>query len=179
MIYTVLLDNNKIGTTLLENADAPMGVVFGKLIDENNLICYNFLSKYCKDNGIDTTEFHITYSYGAGECIGYCETKFEIHSSCIVKTERGWASGGDTTKYPRRVNILPIDSLEYDSLIQSLNAGFYFLPDVIGCPDCNDGGWAEIIVATPETTKSISFPFGRSIPEIEPFLRNIKSLTNK
>lgn len=127
----------------------------------------------------DNDSIHITYSYGAGECIGYCETKFEIHSSCIVKTERGWASGGDTTKYPRRVNILPIDSLEYNSLVQSLNTGFYFLPDVIGCPDCNDGGWAEIIVATSETTKSISFPVGRSIPEIEPFLNNIKSITNR
>lgn len=57
MIYTVLLDNNKIGTSLLENADAPMGVVFGKLIADNNLICYNFLSKYCKDNGIGATEY--------------------------------------------------------------------------------------------------------------------------
>jgi hypothetical protein len=57
MIYTVFLDNKKIGTSLLEKGDAAMGVVFGKLISDNELLCYDFISKYCKDNGIDTTEY--------------------------------------------------------------------------------------------------------------------------
>lgn len=127
----------------------------------------------------DNDSIHIAYSYGAGECIGYCETKFEIHSWGIVKTERGWASGGDTSQYPKRVKVLAIDSSEYKSLIESLNSGFYFLPEVIGCPDCNDGGWSEILVSNSSTTKTISFPYGYPITEIEPFLTKIKSITNK
>lgn len=57
MIYNIFLDNKKIGTSLLENGDAPMGVVFGKIIPVDKTLCYDFLAKYCGDNGIDSTKY--------------------------------------------------------------------------------------------------------------------------
>jgi hypothetical protein len=51
-MYDVLLDNKKIGTTELEKADAPMGVVFGKLIFDNIVSGYEFFKNYCLNNGI-------------------------------------------------------------------------------------------------------------------------------
>ncbi len=52
-IYDILLDNSKIGTTELENADAPMGVVFGdiKLFDISS--GYEFFKSYCLTKGIE------------------------------------------------------------------------------------------------------------------------------
>ncbi|NTD99840.1 hypothetical protein G6M26_31220 [Agrobacterium tumefaciens] len=51
--YDIFLDDIKIGTTELENADAPMGVVFGsvKLFEISS--GYEFLKRYCVKNGIE------------------------------------------------------------------------------------------------------------------------------
>jgi len=51
--YDIFLDNIKIGTTELEKADAPMGVVFGnmKLFDISS--GYEFLKRYCVKNEIE------------------------------------------------------------------------------------------------------------------------------
>ena len=123
----------------------------------------------------DTDSIKITYSYGAGQCIGYCETIFEIHSWGIVKTEKSW----EPMKYPTRVNLLPIDSLDYRNLLMSLNTGFYFIPERIGCPDCNDGGWEELQVSNGSRTRSVIFPHGYSVPEIGPLLQNVRNCVKR
>ena len=51
--YTVYLDNIKIGSTDLENADAPMGVVFGVIKFLNSDFDYTFLKEYCIKNKVD------------------------------------------------------------------------------------------------------------------------------
>ena len=57
MIYTIFLDGNKIGTSLLEKADPPMGVVFGKIQSDNNLLTYDVINDYCKDKGVTVTKY--------------------------------------------------------------------------------------------------------------------------
>lgn len=56
-IYNILLDKNQIGTTKLEKADAPMGVVFGEIIFFNILSGYDFFKQYCLKNAIDFTDY--------------------------------------------------------------------------------------------------------------------------
>jgi hypothetical protein len=51
-IYDILLDNCKIGTTELENADAPIDVVFGQINFINITSGYDFLKNYCLTNNI-------------------------------------------------------------------------------------------------------------------------------
>lgn len=57
MSYTIFLDGKEIGTSNLEEADAPMGVAFGAItfIEENT--DYTFLSNYCKIKSIQTDEY--------------------------------------------------------------------------------------------------------------------------
>ena len=52
-LYDIFLDNNKIGTTEFENADAPMGSVFGKLNFINISSGYDFFQTYCIKNSIE------------------------------------------------------------------------------------------------------------------------------
>jgi hypothetical protein len=52
-IYDILLDNSKIGTTELESADAPMGVVFGQISFININSGYDFFKNYCLTNNIE------------------------------------------------------------------------------------------------------------------------------
>lgn len=57
MIYTIFLDNNKIGTTKLEFADPPMGVVFGDIIPFDKPLTYDFLLEYCNKNNIYSSNY--------------------------------------------------------------------------------------------------------------------------
>ena len=55
--YNILLDENQIGTTRLEKADVPMGVVFGEIEFSNISYGYDFLMEYCLKNKIDFTDY--------------------------------------------------------------------------------------------------------------------------
>ena len=55
-IYTILLDGNEIGETQLEKADAPMGVVFGKIKANYQTFGYKFIRDYCKSKNIEIAD---------------------------------------------------------------------------------------------------------------------------
>lgn len=50
--YDILLDKIKIGTTELENNDASMGVVFGKIDLLDKAFGHSYFKEYCKANHI-------------------------------------------------------------------------------------------------------------------------------
>ena len=52
-LYDIFLDEQKIGTTELEQADAPMGGVFGKINFLNISSGYDFFKSYCVANKIE------------------------------------------------------------------------------------------------------------------------------
>ena len=52
MTYNILLDNKKIGTSQLEHADPPMGVVFGTITFSDTTFNFEFFNKYFTDNKI-------------------------------------------------------------------------------------------------------------------------------
>lgn len=54
-MYKVFLDGELIGTTQLENADAPMGVVFGIVNFKTELYGYQFFKDYCDAHNIELT----------------------------------------------------------------------------------------------------------------------------
>lgn len=54
--YDIFLDDKIIGTTELEKADAPMGVVFGIIHFKDSIFDYKFFKKYCLDNNIELAD---------------------------------------------------------------------------------------------------------------------------
>lgn len=61
--YKIELDGKLIGTTMLEKADAPMGVVFGLMQLDNIDSPYDFFKKYCKKNKIIINELDKKYGF--------------------------------------------------------------------------------------------------------------------
>ena len=51
--YLIKLDQEIIGSTNLEKADPPMGVVFGKIHFLDEEINYDFIKSYCEENKIE------------------------------------------------------------------------------------------------------------------------------
>lgn len=54
--YSIYLDSIKIGTTRLEKADAPMGVVFGKIRFSEKELNYDLIKTYCKTKNIELAD---------------------------------------------------------------------------------------------------------------------------
>ncbi len=54
--YLIHLDKKYIGYSFLESADAPMGVVLGKIYFEGIDSPYKFIKDYCKSNNIILNE---------------------------------------------------------------------------------------------------------------------------
>lgn len=57
-LYNIYLDGKLIGTTELDKADVPMGVVFGLINFTDNNLDYKFFKKYCLDNNIELAYDH-------------------------------------------------------------------------------------------------------------------------
>ena len=57
MTYNIFLDDKKIGTSLLEYADAPMGCVHGQITFLYKILDYTFFSEYCKSNSIKADDY--------------------------------------------------------------------------------------------------------------------------
>ncbi len=53
----ILLNKKLIGTTMLEKADAPMGVAFGKIVFSNISSGYSFFKDYCTANNVSFTDY--------------------------------------------------------------------------------------------------------------------------
>ncbi len=53
MEYSIHLGDYKLGTTKLEKADAPMGVVFGIISFTEQDIGYDFIKDFCKSNKVE------------------------------------------------------------------------------------------------------------------------------
>ena len=53
IIYKIFLEQKLIGTTELENADAPMGVAFGKINFIKIKSGFEFFKQYCENNKIE------------------------------------------------------------------------------------------------------------------------------
>jgi len=52
-IYNIILEENIIGTTELEKADASMGIVFGKINFINIKSGFDFFKEYCENRKIE------------------------------------------------------------------------------------------------------------------------------
>jgi hypothetical protein len=91
----------------------------------------------------------IRFGSSSGMCTGYCQTDFELHSWGLECWRRGWEAGGDTTKYPAQRQVVPLLVGRYKQVLAALDTVIYWnAPEVIGCPDCADGGscWIRVTI---------------------------------
>lgn len=103
MNYTIFLDNKKIGTCNLENADAPMGVVSGKINFTDENFNYNFFTDYCKKNSIKAEE-HPKNLFISTQTIP--NLKVYNESSKEIKGIGCYIAGMDSEQY--EINIIGI-----------------------------------------------------------------------
>ena len=113
------------------------------------------------------SEYVVNYGTSFGMCVGPCRKEMNVVKNEVIftvfYTEGRGAIGGTPKIYNEA-----LDAILGKSLVKSIDyEAFKNLNEVIGCPDCADGGaeWVEIFKNG--SKHKVTFEFGRAPKEIE------------
>ena len=124
-----------------------------------------FVLAACDDATGPATGTAITSGFSFGECLGFCFQEVTVAGVNVSYVKRDYGSG-ETVEGDARLDIPEWQELVGTVDMQALMA----LPDVIGCPDCADGGAEWIEVGRDGVRKRVRFEFGANLPSIQPLL---------
>ncbi len=113
-----------------------------------------------------------------GMCVGYCTTTLEITEGQAVLTReaRGGRGVPDPTQTPQRFST-QLTSAQWQEIQRlAANADLDALPDVVGCPDCADGGAESLTIESPAGSERVQFEFRASLPQAQPLLDRVRAL---
>jgi hypothetical protein len=126
----------------------------------------------------DVTRIVATTSFGM--CVGYCTTRLELSDgqAVLVREARGGRGGG--ASQPAQRFSTPLTPDEWRELRRlAAAADFGALPDVVGCPDCADGGAEGLSVEGANGTESVAFEYGARLPPAQPLLDRVRALRQR
>jgi len=107
-----------------------------------------------------------------GLCVGYCRTTLEITSQEAV-----FLRESQNSTLPDQRSTAPVSAADWAALVQAVDRRHLeALPEVIGCPDCADGGAESLQVVGADWQRSVTFEYGRDIPELQPLLNRVRSI---
>jgi hypothetical protein len=111
-----------------------------------------------------------------GKCLGYCRRSINITSNpsqLISLKEANYVQDA----YPTVSQKNPYSSNEWKQLISLVDSkAFRALNDVIGCPDCADGGAEWIQINWVDTYKRVTFEYGQLIKGFEGLINELRQL---
>ena len=126
----------------------------------------------CKKDKTEAVE-EIGYGTSFGMCVGYCLNEVTIiNSGKITLTKRANGINPST-----KTCIKTIDESEVSTLKDLVNTNeFAKLPEVIGCPDCADGGAECISLRVEGKVKKVTFEHGKAPNELKELVQRLKGI---
>lgn len=129
---------------------------------------------YMLDEAIAPDEQVLQIEIGSsfGECLGYCTKTMTVDTEVIKLTQ----TGRPAEDYPEVTKIIATPPGTWDELIGLLDLStFNAQPEVIGCPDCADGGAETIKITTADGDKKVTIELNAQIKGLESFLRKLRA----
>jgi hypothetical protein len=122
----------------------------------------------------DSEIVSIEYGTSFGQCIGYCSRNIEITGTDIIFN----ASGQTVTGKLPEIVITDVISIEdWEELVNTIDVLiFRNMEEVIGCPDCADGGAEWIEITTDELNHKIVFEYNNEPEELETYIEELREL---
>lgn len=135
------------------------------------LISLTLLAAACGTPTDPSTEpVSFTHSVSFGFCVEgiYCASRLEVSPREAVLTYEGRL----LSQFPLRHAL---DAASWKKLSDALDpAGLRALPDVVGCPDCADGGADVLTVAYGDgQVDSVTFEHGQAVRGIEALVKEL------
>ena len=111
-----------------------------------------------------------------GMCRGYCRQSINVTSSplqIVASKEANFVQ----KPYPPVQRQFPFSSIQWDQLVSLLNLKtFTALDDILGCPDCADGGAEWIQVDWTDGTKRVTFESRQAVKGIEDLIEKLRQM---
>lgn len=134
----------------------------------------------CASGGADPAGIdRITSTTSFGMCVGYCKTTLDIAEGEAVLTREPWGRGAGGDLEPQRISARLSESEWREFVKLAAATDLAGLPDVIGCPDCADGGAESLTIVADGVSKTIAFDHGAAIKEADPLLRQVRALRQR
>ncbi|QPH41443.1 hypothetical protein [Pedobacter endophyticus] len=142
---------------------------------KNLLLFLSFLSLFffsaCKKDNIKNLN-SISYGTSFGFCSGYCSNTLLISDSKLTfsKTKNGQTP--DTRTCTKTISENEIAAIKTELNMSKITS----LPEVIGCPDCADGGAEWVAVNADGKQYKVTYDYGKTPKELEAVVAKLKAL---
>lgn len=117
-----------------------------------------------------------------GMCMGYCTTRLEIteDEAVLIREPRGGRGSAINHHAQPQRYTRPLSDTEWRE-IQRLAAqtDLTTVPDVVGCPDCADGGAEGLTIEGPSGAESVSLEFRAALPQAQGLLDWVRALRDE
>ncbi len=124
--------------------------------------------------GIQDDTYIINTGTSFGECWGYCN--FDLHLEDLQGAYQayGW---GDDPDYPELYLEESISADTWNAIIDGFDfETFQDVPNILGCPDCADGGAEWIEVFYEGQSHKVTFEYYETIPGFENMVLELRAL---
>ena len=114
-----------------------------------------FLS--CDKENVKNIE-SIGYGSSFGMCVGYCKNSLSISNEKVIFEKSKNGSSPDTKTCTSVISVAEVNAIKASIDVNKLQS----LPEIIGCPDCADGGAEWVSITTDGKTRKVVFEYGRA-----------------
>lgn len=114
--------------------------------------------------------FHMRFGSSHGMCVGYCDVEYRIHANGVAAIRRGGGRGDPATHPADQEQFVAVDKATIDAAMAQFDAAvFDAAPDVIGCPDCADGGRCWVEVVRDGKSRMVTYDCSTGSEQLKPF----------
>lgn len=126
----------------------------------------------CKKDSRLKNVAEISYGTSFGMCTGYCSNNLLIDNLQITFSKSKHGSAPDTKTCTNTITQVEKDALK--ALLSE--SKITTLPNVIGCPDCADGGAEWVAVKADGKLYKVTFEYGRAPAELAAAVAKLRAL---
>jgi hypothetical protein len=114
-----------------------------------------------------------------GFCVGKCYSEIAIKGKKVTLLVKETSSKGNSNikneyTFTDELTDAQVSAISSAFDLTKINAK----PDVIGCPDCADGGAEWIAIEQGESVKKVTFEYGKDVPELEKLVNLLRNERN-
>ncbi len=133
------------------------------------------LSVGCQETTVQSVSDSLTIRTGTsfGMCVGdKCRKEYVFNGTSATLTHSGNGRGNPT---PAKTCQKQLSAQDWNALKAAVDLSmFNRQPEVIGCPDCADGGAEYIELEQGDSKHRVTFPYGQTIPGFEPLVNALR-----
>jgi len=131
----------------------------------------------CEKNEVNPSDIkQIDYGTSFGMCVGYCKSEVLLKSGTVIYFRSGWNNQVESIECKENLT-----QLSWDSVKKAVDLNeFFSLPEIVGCPDCADGGaeWLEIENFSGKKYK-VTFEYGKKPEELKSMVTALRKQLEK